>query len=107
MPSRSPGRIWRVVCDTDSAESGILSTKARASEVLPAPDGADRMIERSLGCGCESGFDLPERLLNVLNLLAHLLDQDFKVDGCPADARIGGLGAECVRFTIQFLHQEV
>ena len=40
-PSTSPGRIGRVVADTDICKSGIRSSSMRDSVVLPAPDGDD------------------------------------------------------------------
>ena len=38
---RSPGRLARVVAETDIFSAGIRSIKSRDSVVLPAPDGED------------------------------------------------------------------
>ena len=46
-------------------------------------------------------------LLNILYLFAHLLDQHFEVDRRLGAARIEGLGAQCIGFAVEFLHQEI
>jgi hypothetical protein len=41
MPSVSPGRMSRVVCETETSKLGVLSNNAFTSDVLPAPLGAE------------------------------------------------------------------
>ena len=84
MPSVSPGRCGRVVCDTDTSTRGSCSTSALISEVFPAPLGAEIISN------CPRDGFTPY-LLNILDLLAHLLYQHFKFD-----RHVGG--AERCRF---------
>ena len=49
----------------------------------------------------------PRYSFQILHLLAHLLDQDLQLDRGIGRARVGGFGTERVRFTIEFLHQEI
>ena len=67
MPSISFGRFGRVVCETETHKRSFSLINASTSEVLPAPDGAETMISSPLELS----------LLNVLYLLAHLLDKYF------------------------------
>src|SRR5262245_57031884 len=68
----------------------------RTMVVFPAPDGPEttRSVE---GLG----------LLNVLNLLAHLLDLDLDPDDRLRDLRVRRLRAHRVRLAEHLLHEEV
>ena len=46
-------------------------------------------------------------LLDILNLLAHLLDQHLELDGAAGGVGDDGFGGEGVGFAVEFLHQEV
>ena len=50
---------------------------------------------------------LLSRFIEVLNLLAHLLDQHFQFNGSAGRARVYRLRTECVGFAIELLHQKV
>src|SRR6266852_265634 len=47
------------------------------------------------------------RSLDILDLLAHLLDQQLELEARIGDLLRHGLRAERVRFAVQLLHQEV
>ena len=47
------------------------------------------------------------RLSKVLNLLAHLLNQQFEVEARVRHLNGGGFAAQRIGFTVHFLHQEV
>src|ERR1700722_5000117 len=49
----------------------------------------------------------PAHLLDVLYLLAHLLDDDLHIDGAAGCFEVLRLRRERVRFAIELLHQEV
>src|SRR5688572_5687813 len=78
---------------------GSRAISARTSEVLPAPDGAVITNRRPRSRAAA--------LLNVLDLLAHLLDQDLDVDRGARGLDVLRLRRERVRLAVQFLHQEV
>jgi len=59
------------VWETDTQRRLFSLTNASTSEVLPAPDGAETM----------KSSPFPIRLLNVLDLLAHLLNEHFHLNG--------------------------
>src|SRR5947208_13034037 len=65
------------------------------SELLPAPEGA--VMTNSL----------PLTLLNVLHLLAHLLDEQLQFECAIGYLRARGLGGERIGFAIEFLCEEV
>src|SRR4051812_9579194 len=83
-PFCSPGRGERVVYEMDSLSEGSSFKTALMSELLPAPEGA--VMTNSL----------PLPLLNVLHLLAHLLDQQLQFERAIRDLRAGGLGGKRV-----------
>src|SRR5690606_3979950 len=98
-PSASPGRGARVVQDTDRARSGWSATRRRDSEVLPAPDGLEitsiRPRRRRSGS------------LDILHLLAELLDGRLQLQANRGEGRGGGLRAQGVGLTVELLRQEV
>src|SRR4051812_38622705 len=47
------------------------------------------------------------RLLNVLHLLAHLLDEDLELDGNPRHLVRDGLGSERIRLAVELLAEEI
>src|SRR5271155_1115740 len=98
MPSRSPGRIWRVVTLTESSTSVSAASRAREMVLLPAPEGAAMTRATPLRAIA---------LLNVLHLFADLLDDAFHLQAVTGERRIGGFAAQCVGFAQEFLHQEI
>src|SRR3954466_15219940 len=79
----------------DSLSEGSSFKIAWMSELLPAPEGA--VMTNSL----------PLPLLNVLHLLAHLLDQQLQFECAIGDLRAGGLGGERVRLAVELLREKV
>src|SRR5205085_363435 len=49
----------------------------------------------------------PQALLDVLDLLAHLLDEHLHVDGNAGELERRRFGAQRVRFAVQLLDQEI
>src|SRR6056297_4259089 len=74
---------------------------ARTSVVLPAPDGAAMTMSLPLGPGRAMV------LLDVLDLLAHLLDEHLQLHRGPRGLGIAGFRAEGVGLAIELLPQEV
>src|ERR687895_742092 len=63
MPSHSPGRLGRVVCEIETRRSGSDAAKALTRLVLPAPEGAETIkripscrgiVSLSLECGTQA-----------------------------------------------------
>ena len=82
--------------EKDSVVSHAMSL--RASVDFPAPEGEERMIKR------------PRRvmdLLNVLHLLAHLVDGRLEVKPDPGEGLKARLGTHRVGLAVEFLHQKV
>src|SRR5262245_42285492 len=92
-PSFSPSRGARVVYEMESRMFASRLSSASTRLVFPAPDGAT------------TTKTFP--LLNVLDLLAHLLDQHLQLDRDSRDLVRDRLRAEGVRFAIQLLAEEV
>jgi hypothetical protein len=63
-------------------------------------------IFSGLGWGCY-GMKRAEMSLDVLYLLAHLLDQDLHLYDQASDLHVGGLRPEGVCLTVELLHQKV
>ena len=72
----------RVVWDTLKRRSGYFSWSIRVSVVLPAPLGELR-IKRRKSCDIEGSS-----LLHVLDLLAHLFDQEAPIRRAADDASL-------------------
>src|SRR3954470_12348555 len=105
MPSRSPTRGGRVVYETDRRMPGSRSSRARTRLVLPPPDGAatTKRLPRTA-----ARVPVPAAAsLNILHLLAHLLDEDLQLERGIRKLGVDGFRAEGVRFAVQLLHQEV
>src|SRR6266481_662627 len=75
--------------------NGVCSTTRSTIVVLPAPDGAETMKSR------------PRLLLDILHLLAHLLELGLGGDDQLGDAEAVGLRADGIDLPIHFLQQEV
>src|SRR5262245_12086169 len=108
MPSASPGRGLRVVTDTDMRRPGSAATRRRASVVLPAPEGEDStssIPRRPMREPPVTPASLPVPL-NVLHLLAHLIDHRLELEPRPRRLRIVGLGAERIGLAVELLGQE-
>src|SRR3989442_14937204 len=87
-PSRSPSRAGRDVYDRDIRRCGVICTSRSTRVVLPVPDGADTMNRRPRCLLPES--TLPA-LLDILDLLAHLLELGLCRDDHLRDAQPVGL----------------
>src|SRR3546814_827946 len=79
--------------------SASLSSSASDRVVLPAPDGEDRTSMRPRRPTCLS--------LDILNLLAQLIDDGFQFEAYSRQADVCGLRAEGICFTVEFLCQEI
>src|SRR5262245_28761473 len=84
---------------------GSAASRRRASVVLPAPDGDDRTS--SIPLRAMRGPSLTSPLLNVLDLLAHLIDHRFELETGPRRLRVARLGAQGVGLAVELLGQEV
>src|SRR5690348_13477732 len=86
------------------------SIDARVSDVLPPPDGAETMKSppgaRAIRTISEVFIRLSS-LLDILHLLAQLLDDDLDLDGVARDLGVLRLRSQRVRLAVQLLHQEV
>src|SRR5271166_5210884 len=98
MPSTSEERRGRVVTEMDRVRSSALSCiSMRVSVVLPAPDGEDRIriMPRRLAFAISNLFSRIS--LDVLGLLAELLDLGPEFKPLRRQRDVVGLGAEGVR----------
>src|SRR5215831_19935238 len=94
--------------------NGSAASKARARVVLPAPEGEDSTNRRPrrarravcwlLSCPLPS---LTVRSLDVLRLLAHLVDDRLELKASPRRLRIVRFRAQCVGLAIELLAQEI
>src|SRR5215469_16715084 len=73
---------------------GWSLSSARTRLVLPAPEGAVTRNRRP-------------RLLKVLHLFPHLLDEHFQVHHLLGDGRILGLRTQGVGLPVELLHEEI
>src|SRR5579871_2124267 len=101
MPSTSDERRARVVTDTESVRSRFLSCiSMRVSVVFPAPEGEERIriIPRRRA---------PIISLDVLNLLAELLDLSLEFKPLGREAHVVRLRAERIGLPAELLRQEI
>ena len=112
----------------ENAVLGSASLKPRAKVVLPAPDGAEIMnrfpwfttaahlpgAAPYVLFSARHRFDCSEKTwrshpisLDILDLLAHLFDEDLQVHGRLGHVDIDCLGAERIGLSVEFLHQEI
>src|SRR5947207_13496451 len=105
MPSASPTRGLRVVTDTDISNSGSRASRRRDNVVLPAPDGDDSTSSKPRRGS--SGGDGLWRLLDILHLLAKLIDDGLERKPGPDQGRVGRLGAPRIGLAVELLRQEV
>ncbi len=84
---------------------GSSSIKRRASVVFPAPDGDDKIYNkprRAIGPAAPTLlFD--DVSLNVLHLLAELIDDAFETKADAGHIDGVGLGAKRIGFPVEFL----
>src|SRR5690606_34262154 len=93
---------------------GSSWSRRREIVVLPAPEGEDRtsisprrwMCDGSAASAASIGR-LSVALLNVLHLLAELLDDGLQVQADTGQLQVAGLGADRVRLAVQLLAEEV
>src|SRR5438552_18598971 len=95
---------------------GVCSTSRSTSVVLPAPDGADTMKSKPArpgpvaprpGSGRPRGSRGVEASLDILDLLAHLLELRLRRDDELRDTEAVGLGTHRVDLAVHLLQQEV
>src|SRR3990172_4806534 len=81
---------------------GSSSRSRRDSVVLPAPEGDDNTSMRPL-------LAMPVSIspsLDVLDLLAQLIDDGLELEPGPADLDVGSFRADRVRLAIELLRQK-
>ena len=79
----------------------------RDSVVLPAPDGDDSTSirpRRAIGLG---SWHARHRSLQVLHLLAELLDHGLELQADIGQLDVVGLGAQRIRFAVELLRQKI
>src|SRR5262245_62013235 len=83
--------------------------RRRASVVLPAPEGEESTSSSPLRPmrGASPRAGTLARSLNVLDLLAHLVDKRLQSNARPRNLRIGSLGAWRIGFPVELLGQEI
>src|SRR5271165_7086329 len=109
MPSTSEERRGRVVTEMDRVRSSALSCiSMRVSVVLPAPEGEDRIriMPRRLAFAI-SNLTFSRISLDVLRLLAELLDLGPEFKPLRRQRDVVGLGAEGVRLAAELLGEEI
>src|SRR5262245_6532773 len=88
---------------------GSAANSRRASVVLPAPAGDERinsMPRRPMPGPLDTASSRPSSL-NVLDLLTHLIDDGLQLQAGPCRLRIAGFGAQRVRLAIELLRQKI
>src|SRR6185503_16225170 len=88
----------RDVYERDILRPGVCSTRRSTSVVFPAPDGAETM---------NSSPRRAAPLLDILDLLAHLLELRLRGDDQLGYAKAVGLGTHRIHFAVHLLEQEV
>src|SRR3954452_7770507 len=83
---------------------GSRWSSARTRLVLPPTEGA-ATTNRLPGTAPPAGPAAPS--LNILHLLAHLLDQHLELQRSVRQFGVDGLRAERVGLAIEFLHEEI
>ena len=102
------GRCGRVVTETDSSMPRSAVSSMRDSVVLPAPDGDDSTSIRPRRA-IRLAF-APSRaiaLLQVLHLLAELLDHGLELQPDIGQFDVVGFGAQRIGFAVELLGQEI
>ena len=90
-------RRARVVTETDSEMLGSCLKIAREIDDLPAPEGEASTIMTPRRANSAM------RLLQVLHLLAELVDHRLEVEADRRQLHGVGFGAEGIRFAVKFL----
>ena len=97
-----------MVTETDSATPLSSSSSRRDSVVLPAPEGDDSTsISPRRAIVALLPLRLRHRSLQVLHLLAELLDHAFQLQADIGELDVVGLGGERIRFAVEFLRQKI
>src|SRR4051794_30668337 len=98
----------------DSLMAGSCARSALTSVDLPAPEGAttmNRLPEEGrasdIGLPCRVLHRLKMKLFEILNLFAHLLNQELHRHRRVGQFLERSLGADRVRFAVEFLHHEI
>src|SRR6476620_142882 len=108
MPSTSLARRGRVVTEMDRVRLGSSSRRSRVSVVLPAPDGEESTsIRPRRPMMSFSSSAVMRGSLDILHLLAELLDLRLEVQPDDGEGGVVGLGAERVGLARKLLGQEV
>ena len=98
-----------MVTETDIESSPSRASSALAIVDLPAPDGDDRTSIRPRRAIRRAGVlaTAAEKLIDVLNLLAELLDGRLQIEPDAGEFDVRRLGAQRVRLAVQLLAEEV
>ena len=86
----------------------LTSTSTKpASSLRPALVDQDWPMLQSVHWRPLRVQQFPDMSLNILRLLAHLLDQQLQVDGGAGDFDAAGLGTQRIGFAIHLLKEEI
>src|SRR6185369_9164646 len=108
MPAVSPGRFCRVVAETDMASCGSGDKSLREIVVFPAPEGEESTSIRPRRCTSTNPVITPRTpSLDILDLLAQLLDRRFELNAEIGQGEIGALRAQRIGFAVEFLAEEI
>src|SRR6188474_3039797 len=98
MPSCSPARAAREVYERDILRLGTACTSRSTSVVFPVPEAADTMNSRP-----RRGAAWPAASLDILHLLAHLLELRLGRDDQFGDIHAVGLRADRIDLAVHLL----
>src|SRR5436853_747127 len=84
-----------------------LSSSAREMVDLPAPDGDDSTSIRPRRAIIGSVMTCPVPLLDILDLLAELINRRFEAEADPGQAGVRRFRAQSVDLAIELLGQEI
>src|SRR5665213_629966 len=119
MPSTSLDRRGRVVTEIDSVRSSaFVCSSMRVKVVLPAPEGDDRIsisprrssvspADRTISDKSWVRSPTCIALLDILNLLAELLDFDAQFEADRRQARVIRFGAKRICLATELLRKEI
>src|SRR6185437_8465696 len=96
-PSSSPWRGGRVVADTLMVMAASRSRSRRDKVVLPAPEGEDNTSIRPRRCIS----------LDILGLLAELVDHGFQGQAGAGERNVGRFRTQGIGLAVEFLRQEI
>ena len=101
-PFTSPGRGGRVVTETDMVMLRSDASSRRDSVDLPRARRRGHDEEQAAAGNFDHAVSL-----DVLNLLAHLVDHRLEIEADGGERPVDGLGTERVGLAVELLRQEV